>query len=239
MKHLHSVHLQPMHIIVLVVIGLLAWPAAAELTAYQSMTSSADVGQTVMVTVILTYNGQNATQATVTPSPPSGVVANGGGGSIDLSPGVTQSVSYPVTALESGSYWVVSDITWEEDGTWRSLSLEAPFNAVAGTETKPQDSTSGAGSSPDMTDSNGGIGQGSDPFAGPTTEGQTVASGGNSQKYPPHNGTSQPRISQPGTSEQGSNEMPASGDHSSDMPQGEGESGGAPDQGAEPPGGGQ
>ncbi|MDD1761672.1 MAG: hypothetical protein LUQ59_05515 [Methanothrix sp.] len=134
MKHLELVHI----ILLLGMGGLLSGTAGGELTAYQNLISSAEVGQMVTVTVSLTYNGFNSTQVVVTPSLPSGVVANGGGQSIELYPGVTQEISYPLTAQQSGSYWIVSDISYAEGGAWRSLRLEAPFTATVSSASQPE-----------------------------------------------------------------------------------------------------
>ncbi|HPS92465.1 MAG TPA: hypothetical protein PKV33_09925 [Methanothrix sp.] len=133
-------HLGLGHILLLIGMGLLLGQAAAELTAFQSLTPSATVGQMVTVTVSLTYNGQTPTQAVVTPSLPFGLVANAGQQSTDLYPGVTQQISYPLTAEQSGSYWIVSDINYAEGGAWRNLRLEAPFTAVDSTPSAPQQS---------------------------------------------------------------------------------------------------
>lgn len=132
-------HLELVHIILLLGMGvLLSGTAGGELTAYQNLIPSAEVGQMVTVTVSLTYNGFNSTQVVVTPSIPSGVVANGGGQNIELYPGVTQQISYPLMAQQSGSYWIVSDISYAEGGAWRSLRLEAPFTATASSASQPQ-----------------------------------------------------------------------------------------------------
>jgi hypothetical protein len=132
-------HLGLGHILLLIGVVLLLGQATAELTAFQNLApSSADIGQMVTVTVSLTYNGQNPTQAVVTPSLPYGVVANGGGQSTNLYPGVMQQISYPFTAQQSGAYWIVSDISYAEDGTWRNLRLEAPFTAIDSAATQPQ-----------------------------------------------------------------------------------------------------
>ena len=127
MKHLGSVPI----ILFLGVGVLLAGMAAGELTAFQNLVPSAEVGQMVTLTVSLTYNGQNSTEAVVTPVLPSGVVANDGGQNIELYPGVTQQISYPLTAEQSGSYWIASDISYAEGGAWRNLKLEAPFTATS------------------------------------------------------------------------------------------------------------
>jgi len=131
-------HLGFGHILLLIGVGLLIGSAAAELTAFQNLVPSADVGQMVTVTVSLIYNGQTPTQAVVTPSLPYGVVANAGGQSTQLYPGVTQQISYPLMAQQSGTYWIVSEISYAEDGTWRNLRLEAPFTATEKLVPEPQ-----------------------------------------------------------------------------------------------------
>ncbi len=131
-------HLGLGHILLLIGVGLLLGQATAQLTAFQNLVPSANVGQMVTVTVSLTYNGQTPTQAVVTPSLPFGVVANTGGQSTELYPGIMQRISYPLTAQQSGSYWIVSEIAYAEDGTWRNLRLEAPFTAIDSTPTGPQ-----------------------------------------------------------------------------------------------------
>ncbi|VVB72808.1 Uncharacterised protein [uncultured archaeon] len=133
MKHLGLVPIFP-----LLVVGLFTGLAMAELTAYQQVPSQASVGETVMVSVMLTYNGASATQAVVTPSLPSGVVSDAGEQTAELSPGAQQRVSYPIRAEQSGTYWIVSQIAYAEDGTWRNLRLEAPFTAIGMATTEPQ-----------------------------------------------------------------------------------------------------
>ena len=154
-------HLGLVRIILLLGVGLLFGQAAAELTAYQDLIPSANVGQTVMVTVSLTYNGYNSTQAIVTPYLPFGVVANAGSQSADLYPGITQQISYPLAAQQSGTYWIVSDISYAEDGTWRNLRLEAPFTAIGQSEPQP---TPAADIGPNASCNSGRI---PDPFAMP------------------------------------------------------------------------
>ncbi len=164
-------HLGLGHILLLIGVGLLLGQATAELTAFQNLApSSANVGQMVTVTVSLTYNGQTPTQAVVTPSLPYGVVANAGGQSTDLYPGVTQQIRYPLTAQQSGSYWIVSEISYAEDGTWRNLRLEAPFTATDSAVTEPQQTpqapTPGIGedgSNPPAMPPDGGLPDGKPP----------------------------------------------------------------------------
>ncbi|MDQ1261867.1 MAG: hypothetical protein QG575_1048, partial [Euryarchaeota archaeon] len=157
-------HLGLGHILLLIGVGLLLGQAAAELTAYQSLAPSANVGQMVTVTVSLTYNGQTPTQAVVTPSLPYGVVANAGGQSTDLYPGVMKQIRYPLTAQQSGTYWIVSEISYAEDGTWRNLRLEAPFTATDSVvpEPRPMPVEPAPGVGP-----NGSNPMGTDPFAVP------------------------------------------------------------------------
>jgi hypothetical protein len=126
MKHLGFVL-----ILLLLGMGLTSNGAIAALTASQRVPSPVAVGETVMVTVMLTYNGANSTQAVVTPFLPWGVSSGMlGGQTIELYPMATQPISYPVTADQSGTYMIVSQIEYAEDGTWRDLRLEAPFTAI-------------------------------------------------------------------------------------------------------------
>jgi len=184
-------HLQLVPILILIAIGPMIWPAAAELTAYQSLPSSANVGEMVMVTVSLTYNGQSPTEAEVTPHLSGGVVANSGSQRIELYPGVTQQVSYAFTSQQSGSYLIVSDISWMDGGNWRSLSLEAPFTAIA--TAPPQGSATGA-------EQNGSINPQGPPAA--------PAIGPLPGDYPHANDT-QPENTQPESGDMPGGEMPA------------------------------
>ncbi len=123
-------------ILLLLGVGITSGLAAAELTASQNVPPVASVGETVTVTVMLTYNGANATQVVVTPGLPMGVVTDmPGGQSADLYPGAPAPISYPIRAVQSGTYTIISQIAYAEDGTWRELRLEAPFTAEG--ETSP------------------------------------------------------------------------------------------------------
>jgi hypothetical protein len=206
-------HLGLVHILLLLGVGLLLGPAVAELTAYQNMMPSAEVGQMVTVTVSLTYNGLNSTQATVTPNLPPGVVANAGGQSTELYPGVTQQISYPLTAQQSGNYWIVSEISYAEDGTWRNLRLEAPFTATASAVPEPQPQP-GSGEITPGVGPDGSNPMGTDPFAVPP--GGVLPDGAS------------PQPAQPAT------ETPGSGFPEDVPPDGLNP---APDQGEQPPGG--
>jgi hypothetical protein len=130
-------------ILLLLGVGITSGPAAAELTASQSVPSLAAVGETVQVTVMVTYNGGNAAQVVVTPGLPPGVVTDiPGGQSAELSPGATAPISYPIRAVQSGTYTIISQIAYAEDGTWRELMLEAPFTAVGEIAPPPQEEVS-------------------------------------------------------------------------------------------------
>jgi len=109
----------------------------AELTARQQINpSQAAVGETVMVTVMLTYNGANSTQAIVTPNPPPGTVSDYSGSfSTYLHPGVTEPIHYSIRAEQRGTYLIGSQIAYANDGTWRKLLIETPFIAIAQTVT--------------------------------------------------------------------------------------------------------
>jgi len=157
-------HLGLGHILLLIGVGLLLGSAGGELTAYPNPIPSAEVGQMVTVTVSLTYNGQTPTQAVVTPVLPFGVVANAGGQSTQLYPGVMQQISYPLMAQQSGTYWIVSDISYAEDGTMRNLRLEAPFTATDSVvpEPRPMPGEQAPGAGPDGSNPSG-----EDPFVMP------------------------------------------------------------------------
>ncbi len=107
--------------------------AASELTADQQVQpSTAAVGETAMVTIMLSYNGNNGTQVTVTPGFTPGVLADSGPQADFLSPGSQQMISYPIRAERSGSYWITSLISYTDDGALRQLSKESPFTATGG-----------------------------------------------------------------------------------------------------------
>jgi hypothetical protein len=134
MKHLGFVP-----ILLLMGMGFIGNSAMATLTASQNVPSPVAVGETVMVTVMLTYNGANSTQAVVTPFLPPGVASEmPGGQTAELFPMASAPISYPIRADESGTYVVVSQIDYAEDGTWRNLRLEAPFTAIGETKPEPQ-----------------------------------------------------------------------------------------------------
>ena len=126
MKHLGLVHI----LLLFLVAGLFLGPATAELTASQNVPPSANVGENVMVTVVLTYSGSNATQAIITPGLPPGLETNyPGGQAMELYPGLSAPISYPIRAMQSGTYLVTSLVSYSEEGTWRNLRLESPFTA--------------------------------------------------------------------------------------------------------------
>ncbi len=130
-------------ILLLLGVGITSGPAAAELTASQSVPSLASVGETVQVTVMLTYQGSSAAQVVVTPGLPSGVVTDTPGGqSAELHPGSIAPISYPIRAVQSGTYTIISQISYAEDGTWRELMLEAPFTAEGEIAPPPQEDVS-------------------------------------------------------------------------------------------------
>ena len=107
--------------------------SAAELTADQQVQpSTAAVGETAMVTLMLSYSGNNGTQVTVMPGFTPGVSADSGSQTELLSPGSQQMISYPIRAERSGSYWITSLISYTDDGAMRQLSKESPFTATGG-----------------------------------------------------------------------------------------------------------
>ena len=128
--------------------------AASELTADQQVQpSTATVGETAMVTIMLSYSGNNGTQVTVTPGFTPGVLANSGPQTDLLSPGSQQMISYPIRAERSGSYWITSLISYTDDGASRQLSKESPFTATGGPiqpEQQPGSAVSPSQQAPDM-----------------------------------------------------------------------------------------
>jgi uncharacterized repeat protein (TIGR01451 family) len=133
-------HLGLLSILLLLGVWITSVPASADLTANQSVPSLATVGETVQLTVMLTYEGNNTAQAIVTPRLPSGVVTDlPGNQSTELYPGSTESIRNPIRAVQSGTYTVVSQIAYSEDGTWRELLLESPFTAEGEIEPPPKE----------------------------------------------------------------------------------------------------
>jgi hypothetical protein len=126
MKHLGLTHI----LLLFLGAGLFLGSATAELTASQDVPPTANVGENVMVTVMLTYSGSNATQASITPGLSSGLETNFPGGQTELYPGISAPISYPIRAVQSGTYLVTSQVSYSEEGTWRNLRLESPFTAT-------------------------------------------------------------------------------------------------------------
>jgi hypothetical protein len=133
-------HLGILPILLLLGVGITSGPAAAQLTASQSVPPLAAVGETVQVTVMLTYSGINNADVIVTPGLPAGVVTDlPGGQSAQLYPGAPAPISYPIRAVQSGTYTIISQISYTEGGTWRELLLEAPFTAEGEIAPPPQE----------------------------------------------------------------------------------------------------
>ncbi len=178
-------HLRLVLTLLLLGAGFTAGPAAGQLTAYQEVPSPAAVGESVMVTVMLTYSGVNSMQAEVTPgSIPAGVVTDAQGDlSAYLNPGVTAPISYSIRAEQSGTYWIVSQITYSEDGTRRMLRLESPFMAVGQAEPEPRPAPS-----PESMPGPGGEGEvpGGEPASGETFP---EPAGESTPPEPPMNGS--------------------------------------------------
>ena len=152
-------HLGLVHILLLLGVGLLFGQAAAELTAYQDLIPSANVGQTVMVTVSLTYNGYNSRTSCSHTLPSCRDSRECRKPERRPYPRYHSQISYPLAAQQSGTYWIVSDISYAEDGTWRNLRLEAPFTAIGQSETQP--------TLPDIGPNASSIPAEPDPFAMP------------------------------------------------------------------------
>lgn len=124
-----------MPILLLLGVGITSGLAtAAELTASQQvLPQTAAVGETATVTLTLTYNGVNATQVMVVPSLPPGIMTDMPGAQTEsLYPGSSVPISYPVRAVQSGSYLITSLISYTDERTTRSLSMMSEFTATGG-----------------------------------------------------------------------------------------------------------
>jgi hypothetical protein len=201
-------HLGLMHILLLFLgAGLFLGSATAELTASQDVPPTANVGENVMVTVMLTYSGSNATQASITPGLSSGLETNFPGGQTELYPGISAPISYPIRAVQSGTYLVTSQVSYSEEGTWRNLRLESPFTAtgqlqpggqqpnpgqgvpVAWPQTSNPFGTNPNGTNPNGTNPNGTNQSGINPGINPYGTNQSGTSPGmNPGEMPPSGG---------------------------------------------------
>ena len=118
-------------VLLFLAIGAFMGPAMAQLTAGQSVPPSVNVGENAMVTVTLTYYGSDATQAIITPGLPPGIeTSNPEGQTAQLYPGITAPISYPIRAVQSGTYIIASQVSYSEDGNWRKVILESPITAI-------------------------------------------------------------------------------------------------------------
>lgn len=158
--------------------------AAGELTADQEVQpSTAAVGETAMVSLMLTYSGNNGIQVTVTPEFTPGI-AVGSGPQIELlSPGSQQMISYPIRAERSGSYWITSLISYTDEGAARQLSKESPFTVTGGSSGR--DDQPGGDQSKPSDHEPSGPGQIPDQIPGKHKP-------GGSDTHPPSNGPEQP-----------------------------------------------
>ena len=189
-------HLGLMHILLLFLgAGLFLGSATAELTASQDVPPTANVGENVMVTVMLTYSGSNAAEASITPGLSSGLETNFPGGQTELYPGISAPISYPIRAVQSGTYLVTSQVSYSEEGTWRNLRLESPFTATGQLQPGGQQPNPGQGvpvawpqtsnpfgTNPNLANQNGtnpGVNPGTNPGVNPgTNPGEMPPSGG-------------------------------------------------------------
>lgn len=112
-------------ILLLLGLGIAGGPAAAELTASQSLDRSAvTVGDPVNVIVVLSNNGANVSEATITPGYSPGIaIDNPVAQSVVLYPGVMSTVSYPIRAEQTGTFLVSSVISYVDEGIARQLNM--------------------------------------------------------------------------------------------------------------------
>jgi hypothetical protein len=147
-----------MPVLLLLAIGLTCSITAAELTASQQVPPRATVGQTVVVNVQLYNGGSNPMDVVVSPNLPAGLETEPGPWPAKLDPRGRAAIRYPFRAVQSGSYWVVSQISYSEEGTWRDLILEAPFTAESPVPPGPQGPASPGGlSGPGSPDTPGSL----------------------------------------------------------------------------------
>jgi uncharacterized protein (DUF58 family) len=118
-------------VLLLLAAGMACPLAAAELTASQQVPPRAPVGQTVVVNVQLYNGGGNSMDVVVSPNLPAGLETEPGPWPAKLDSRGMATIRYPFRAVQSGSYWIVSQISYSEEGTWRNLALEDHFTAVS------------------------------------------------------------------------------------------------------------
>jgi hypothetical protein len=105
--------------------------ANAGLTASQPPQINGFVGETILLTVTLGNNGNNAILATVIPIVPLGVVTDMPFAQpVELGPSITKPVNYNLRAEQSGMYPIKSKINYEEGGREHSLYLESDFMVI-------------------------------------------------------------------------------------------------------------
>jgi hypothetical protein len=105
--------------------------SASQLTAEQEVQPSViAVGGNAMVTVMLSYSGDEALQVIVTPGYTPGIMATSGAQTAELYPGSQQIIQYPIVADRSGSYWITSLISYMDEGISRQLGKESPLTVT-------------------------------------------------------------------------------------------------------------
>ncbi|MGA9099642.1 MAG: hypothetical protein WB392_12000 [Methanotrichaceae archaeon] len=121
-------------ILLLLGVGVTSGLATAELTASQQVQpQTATVGETAIVTLTITYNGDNSTQIMVDPLLPPGIVTDmPGTQTTSLNSGSSVPISYPIRALQSGNYQITSQISYTEERTTRRLNMLSEFTATGG-----------------------------------------------------------------------------------------------------------
>lgn len=131
-------HLGLVPVLLLLAVGLTCPLAAAELTASQQVPPRAPVGQTVVVNVQLYNGGSTSMDVVVSPNLPAGLETEPGSWPAKLDPRGRAAIRYPFRAVQSGSYWIVSQISYSDEGTWRDLFLEDTFTAISPVSPGPE-----------------------------------------------------------------------------------------------------
>ncbi|MDH7597763.1 MAG: hypothetical protein QHG98_08535 [Methanothrix sp.] len=126
-------------LLLLLGVGLCTGFAVAELTASQLLDrGSISVGDTAVVTLNLIYAGDNATQASVVPLIPYGLMTSGPAMyMVTLYPGRPETVSYPIIAQQPGYYDVISSISYAEYGFTRELQMVSQLVVISQSPESP------------------------------------------------------------------------------------------------------
>ncbi len=125
-------HLGLVWVLLLLGIGALMGPATAQLTAGQSVPPSVNLGDSAIgYSYADLLRQQCHSMRLITPGLPPGIETSyPQGQTAQLYPGITAPISYPIRAIQCGTYVIASHVSYSEDGTWRNLWLESPLTVI-------------------------------------------------------------------------------------------------------------